>query len=547
MKFKKKISIIIIILLTIVIRIPSFPHEQGMDSFYIHSLSSDIKADGYSKWIASPISIIGWYPYSYPSGTPYLLSIISLVSDINLEKTILLFSTIIAIIGTIAVYSLTKIITKKENTAIIAMLLFSISPLMITFTTWTISARALLVILIPIIIMLLLKYKYLKKNKYLITLLIITLLSATIHRMFILILIGIIPAIILYQLIFIITKKRPSIKKYLIYILGIMFLLFFIIQFLNIEPYKTYAWTYRTGEFFTAGTVTEYFNGKLNPFILGINMLIDYGTNIGIGAIFILIAAAYLIKKIIIKTYSDTELLLICLMLLAIPFLINGYYTAFFYLPIFCILSSIGITTIIEYKKINKTYKKILIILIIIVSICFSIFINIHNINLFPKEIENPWLLKSTIQTSIFMTKELPENNAILISNSLTVNRMKSLTHNKIIPTNNINDIWMLTYDLLNTYDIRTKVNISTASLTTKKIAKITEIQINSQQDWELLISTTSNNPKNKKIKKYYDLNYIIENSKFFNTNLRWKYYAEVKETENKIYNNKKQEIWDVR
>ena len=65
---KTKESILfIIILLSLIIRIPFTPHEIGNDSFYVHSMTHSIIQEGYAKWVIHPASLFGLYPYSYPS------------------------------------------------------------------------------------------------------------------------------------------------------------------------------------------------------------------------------------------------------------------------------------------------------------------------------------------------------------------------------------------------------------------------------------------------------------------------------------------------
>jgi len=76
MKISKKTSyglIAFLVLLNVALRYPTTSHEVGVDSFVIHGLANSISENGYAKWVVHPLSIFGFYPYSYPSGVPYLL------------------------------------------------------------------------------------------------------------------------------------------------------------------------------------------------------------------------------------------------------------------------------------------------------------------------------------------------------------------------------------------------------------------------------------------------------------------------------------------
>ena len=80
----KVILFSLLIMLGLIFRYPTTPHEIGWDSFTVHLMANSISEFGYAKWWLHPASVIGWYPYSSVSAVPFLLSGISPVSYTHL-------------------------------------------------------------------------------------------------------------------------------------------------------------------------------------------------------------------------------------------------------------------------------------------------------------------------------------------------------------------------------------------------------------------------------------------------------------------------------
>ena len=77
MKFTKRVQIglfVGLIALNIILRIPTVPHEIGFDSFDIHILANSISAFGEARWWVHPLSVVGFFPLSYASSVPFILS-----------------------------------------------------------------------------------------------------------------------------------------------------------------------------------------------------------------------------------------------------------------------------------------------------------------------------------------------------------------------------------------------------------------------------------------------------------------------------------------
>ena len=74
-KKSKYFLFILLIILNLIIRVPSIPHERGSpDEFTMHSLANSLSTFGHANWWAHPSSIFGFYPYSYASSTAFIFS-----------------------------------------------------------------------------------------------------------------------------------------------------------------------------------------------------------------------------------------------------------------------------------------------------------------------------------------------------------------------------------------------------------------------------------------------------------------------------------------
>jgi len=182
-KRSKVILFTLLIILNIVLRIPSIPHEKGGDSFFIHSLANSITTFGMAEWWINWLSIFGLYPYSYASSVPFALSGVGQLTNltgIHMEIVILLFSIILGLFSIFVVYSLAGTICNDFLFKYLMSLFFSTSQAIMTFSTWEISARGPFLILFPLFLFILLKDVQFTK-KFVLIFIISLLLAATHH------------------------------------------------------------------------------------------------------------------------------------------------------------------------------------------------------------------------------------------------------------------------------------------------------------------------------------------------------------------------------
>ena len=130
----------LLILLAVVFRYPTTPHEIGWDSFAVHLMANSVSEFGYAKWWLHPASIIGSYPYSgSASAVPFLLSGISQCTGMDTEVVILLYSIILGLFSVFAAYLMAGAIWNNDLFKFLTAFIFSASPGVITHSTWSIS------------------------------------------------------------------------------------------------------------------------------------------------------------------------------------------------------------------------------------------------------------------------------------------------------------------------------------------------------------------------------------------------------------------------
>lgn len=188
--FSKRVHYLILLfitLLNIIIRYPITPHEIGIDSFYIHMLGNSITENGYATWAIHLLSYFGMFPESYPIAIPYLISGFSQLSGLPMEATIYAVSLFFGILSIFTGYILAGEIMNDDRFRFLVAISLSTSPIIVKFSSWTMSTRGLFLTLSPIFLYLLYRSETVDKIQqifyYMLTFLLLVVM-ATIHRMF---------------------------------------------------------------------------------------------------------------------------------------------------------------------------------------------------------------------------------------------------------------------------------------------------------------------------------------------------------------------------
>jgi len=204
MKFSKQNTyalVALLIILNIIFRYPTTPHQIGWDSFTINLLANSISEFGYAKWWIHPASIGGFYPYSYASVVPFILSGISQCTGIGMQCIIWLFCVLIGIFSASTAYLMAGAIKDDDVFKYVVALIYSTSTGILYFTTWTVSTRGLFIVLLPLFIYLLLKCRISIAKYSILTLILFVVLLITHHLFF-----YIIPVVVSYFILTIFHK-----------------------------------------------------------------------------------------------------------------------------------------------------------------------------------------------------------------------------------------------------------------------------------------------------------------------------------------------------
>lgn len=154
--YKEMVLFALVLLLTLVIRIPNTAHPTGVDTFSNYARAESISNYGYATWVLHPTSLIGMYPLSYPSSEHFFISFFSIITGINVEYSILFTQIAISILGVLGLF----IFAREFFNFLIALMsafIFSISTYFIDFTRWFFTTRILIVIMVPLFLWSLLK------------------------------------------------------------------------------------------------------------------------------------------------------------------------------------------------------------------------------------------------------------------------------------------------------------------------------------------------------------------------------------------------------
>lgn len=421
-KKNKVMLFVALILLNIIIRIPTFPHEMGDDSFQIHSLTKSISNSGYADWASNPIGLFGEYVTSkfpgvegekfgsgFPSSVPFFVSSISQLSNINIETIILFSGIFLGILGAVFSFALANEIENDDIFSFFTAFSFSLSPIILRYGIWTSSTRHMFMVLILLFIFVFIKLsKQIEhKNKYIkyivIIILLILLLIAT-HRMFLLtsmIIIAYITSIIVKKLeikLFIKNKQPMLLLPWVV-----LFIILLLPQLLKLGFFERYN--------ISSGYQSGYFFKGDQWYMILLNMIIDYASNIGVLIFFSLIGLVYLLNK---NNKNLTDLFLIIFLLIFAVISSYGTYLSLFIIPFSSLLIGMGFMKIATTPA-KKIFKNVLFI-IILSSIFFSIFMLWHWQVISPShESDNIYMTENTFNAVLFINNF--NYNSTVISN----------------------------------------------------------------------------------------------------------------------------------
>ena len=140
--------LVVLVLISIGLRYPLVEHERFQtDSYHIHYLAKSISDDGQAGWTLSPLSYFGYYPLSYPSGTPFVIADVSILTGTSIEFSILLVNMFFGVLLCLGVFIMARSFLVRDQFVILATLFAIFAPRFVDTTYWDGSARGPLVVL----------------------------------------------------------------------------------------------------------------------------------------------------------------------------------------------------------------------------------------------------------------------------------------------------------------------------------------------------------------------------------------------------------------
>lgn len=502
MKFSKKNNYILfelLIILNIIIRLPMTSHEVGVDTFYVHALSTSISKFGVAGWTINPLSFFGLYPFSYPSAQPFILSGMSQSLDISLEHAILLMSICLGILGALSFYTLANEIFNSEVCAIVSSFLYSIAPIFLQYTYWQASSRNTILAVVPLIILIFIRCGKKIKYKYIALSLILLIFSLATHRATILLIVTIFAYAITFILSYILEKIKHLIPEnantHATYIILYVSSLLFFVQFTKLGFFDL-------SDYYTGAL----FNGE-GSVIIVLNMLADYIGKYGIVLVMSIIGFIKLLKK---ENKNFGEMLILINLILLLPLMSLEDYSPLIVVPFALILTVIGILSIINiYTNHVKSKSGISIIIgtLMILSTVFSIFMIDHwNIN---KDV----LSEETVSSANFIKNT--SNGSVIANSGDLSSKITALTAVPTIPLGGpyaiVTPPNQIAFGFVNSEDISVRaLNLSEIRPNTDELYVLTKLP-NSSRDWFSIMTNNYWDDEAKNTLSKYDAHLLIK------------------------------------
>ena len=83
------------------------------DTWWVSVMTRTLADNGSLSWALSPMSLFGWYPYSYPSGQTILGAALLLVTGLNIISFGYILSGILSLFGLLSFHTLSRIFFRR--------------------------------------------------------------------------------------------------------------------------------------------------------------------------------------------------------------------------------------------------------------------------------------------------------------------------------------------------------------------------------------------------------------------------------------------------
>jgi len=386
--------LVCLFLLNLILRLLPIPIRGG-DSWAMVYRAVSITDLGYIAWLIHPLSFFGWYPYSYPSGNIVYLATVMMVTGIDISSTISVCSNINWFLGLLTMFLFARVI-QDYKTALISVFFLSTFYVYFTFSWDQISSRSLFIGIFPLFLMLFLSSTTDNNRSisiFLLRLLIIIAL-ASIHRLFLLLLILTVPPLIVAYLFkrFHISNKfvKSTHENLILSFFAILFIIQIIYDFIGADDYTSYS---------------KLFLEPTNYLFTTINLVVDYAFFYNLSIVLIPFGFIGLIRSNMESFHSTFLLLNISICIL---FLRDLEYFLILFSPLAAIYAGYGMK-LMRMSNTNTFFHFTALSSLILLSLVFTIYyytVNEHILFVF-SIIVTLYLLFFATSTSKLNNKEL--------------------------------------------------------------------------------------------------------------------------------------------
>ncbi len=331
------------ILFSITLRYPTTSHETGVDSFFIHNLTTNIIREGNGEWVLNPLSLFGLFPLSYPSAGPFLFAGLSWLSGLSVEVTILLASLAFGAFGVLTSFALAREFRDDDFFCLSVSSIYAFAPRFLSFTLWTGSMRGLFMVVLPIFVWTILRsYREPRAINFSLLVLVFVILAA-IHRLGILmavIVLGSIFAFLVATVIRILRIRMPRVFLHSAY--------------RRVSAYLALGAIAGAAAITSLGTdvLGSYSGGQLaagGSFGVEIfNLGVSLARSVGLALVFALLGILVLVRS---RNKTLREPFLVAAFLALIPTLFLRVYTGFYILPFIALLAGLALLSMSQVKR----------------------------------------------------------------------------------------------------------------------------------------------------------------------------------------------------
>jgi len=513
MKFTNRVRFMLwvyIVALNTILRYPATPHEIGWDTFGIHALANSISEFGYAKWWVHPLSIAGFYPCSYASAVPFLVSGISQCTGIDMEWTVWLFCTLTGIFTAFFAYIMAGAIRDNDIFKFLVAFGYSTAPGVLNFSTWQLSTRGLFITLFPLFIYLVLKLRFSLKYIPLALLLFMTLVVT--HHLFYFA----IPVILCFIIVAMFYKIGEHIRIRIpdrfinIVSINLSIILFWI-------PFFTYS--------FISETSSRY------EWLIFLAR--TYVRHVGILLIFAIGGLTYILLK---NDKKFNEWFLLAILISEAPLLWIYRYSKWSFIVFATIFAGVSIVNIAKVQE-NRRYALIAIIIGLLLSLSFSAFYQHFRTNIIGRPTYNERYMEDGTYVAALWIKDNIDGN--MVCNDVTVSeRIFAISEVPMLTGDGTID---LTYGLTKISDLNiTKVSPLSSDFYFEGPYIRTPHTPYTGYYYSLVNEVDFGSYYGKQVISKFNLSYVIENEDIGDNPL----VKSVHREKDNIYDNAKIKIW---